>query len=100
MQEKDITIAAETDRVYLNTTGAIDIDDPTLGRRIRAAKSHSRSTIVWNPWIDKARALADLQDDDWMRMVCVETANVQPEAVTLAPGEQHVMTLTVTAAAR
>ena len=101
VQERDISIAAETDRVYVNTTGAIDIDDlPTLRRRIRVDKSHSRSTIVWNPWIDKARAMADLQEDDWTRLVCVETANVQPHAITLGPGHEHVMSLTVTVSSR
>ena len=100
VQEKDIAIAAETDRVYVDTTNAIDIDDPTLKRCIRVDKSHSRSTIVWNPWIDKARAMADLQDDDWTRLVCVETANVQPHAVTLGPGDEHVMSLMVTVSPR
>ena len=100
VQERDISIAAETDRVYVNTTGAIDIDDPTLRRRIRVDKAHSRSTIVWNPWIEKARAMADLQDDDWTRLVCVETANVQPHAITLGPGDEHVMSLAVTVSSR
>ena len=95
VQGGDITIVAETDRVYIDTTRSVDIDDPTLGRRIRVDKAHSRSTIVWNPWIEKARAMADLHDDDWTRLVCVETANVQPHAVSLAAGEQQVMTLTV-----
>jgi glucose-6-phosphate 1-epimerase len=99
LQEKDITIAAEIDRVYVDTTSAIDIDDPTLGRRIRVDKADSRSTIVWNPWIEKARAMADLHDDDWTRLVCVETANVQPQAVVLGPGEQHAMSLTVSVSA-
>jgi glucose-6-phosphate 1-epimerase len=96
LQEGDIAIAAETDRVYLNTAGAVDIDDPALRRRIHVSKQNSQSTVVWNPWIDKARALADLQDDDWARLVCVETCNVAASAIALAPGQQHTMTLTVT----
>jgi glucose-6-phosphate 1-epimerase len=95
-QSGEIAIGSETDRVYLETAGTVDIDDPALRRRIRVAKSHSRSTIVWNPWIDKGRALADLQDDDWTRMVCVETANVGPQAFALEPGQRHGMSLAVT----
>ena len=95
VQAQDITVTAETDRVYVNTASAVDIDDPTLRRRIRVDKARSQSTIVWNPWIEKARAMADLQDDDWTRLICVETANVSPDAVTLQPGGQHVMSLTV-----
>ena len=98
LQEGDIAFAAETDRVYLNTAGAVDIDDPTLRRRIHVSKQNSQSTVVWNPWSDKARALADLRDDDWTRLVCVETCNVATSAIELAPGQQHTMTLTVTVA--
>lgn len=100
VQASDITIAAETDRVYIDTTSAVDIDDPTLNRRIRVDKAHSRSTIVWNPWIEKARAMADLQDDDWTRLMCVETANVQPHAIALGPGEQHLMSMIVAVSPR
>lgn len=96
LQAGDISITAETDRVYLNTAGAVGIDDPTLRRRIHVSKQSSQSTVVWNPWIDKARALADLQDDDWTRLVCVETCNVAASAIELAPGARHTMTLTVT----
>jgi D-hexose-6-phosphate mutarotase len=58
-------------------------------------KDHSRSTIVWNPWIAKARAMPDFGDDEWRGMVCVETANVGSAAVTLHPGEQHRMTVSL-----
>ena len=97
VQEGDIAIAGETDRVYLDTTSAVEIHDPTLRRRIAISKADSQSTVVWNPWIEKAHTLADLQDDEWKRMVCVETANVAPAAVALQPGEQHTIALTVTA---
>lgn len=95
VQEGAITIAAETDRVYVDTAGRIDVDDSILRRRIHLGKTHSRSTVVWNPWIEKSRALADLQDDDWRRMVCVETANVRPHDVALGPGARHVTSMTV-----
>jgi glucose-6-phosphate 1-epimerase len=96
LQRGEISIAGETDRVYSNTTSATAIHDPALKRRIHVGKSHSQSTVVWNPWIDKARALADLQDDDWTRMVCVEAGNVHPDGIVLAPGQEHRMALSVT----
>lgn len=98
VQRGDVTVTSETDRVYLETTGAVAIDDDVLRRRTRIVKEHSLSTVVWNPWVDKARALSDLRDDDWTRMVCVETGNVSPSAVQLAPGQQHTMTARVTVA--
>jgi D-hexose-6-phosphate mutarotase len=87
-----IAIAAETDRVYLEATGTVTIEDPGWQRRIVVSKSGSATTVVWNPWIARARAIADFGDDEWPRMVCVETANAGDAAVSLAPGATHVMT--------
>ena len=90
-QQDEIAIISETDRVYLDTTGAIEIEDPALNRRTRVTKENSRTTVVWNPWIEKAHALSDLADDEWKRMLCIETSNVSAYSVTLSPGQQHRM---------
>lgn len=88
-QHGDITFDSETDRIYLATDATCEIHDPVLYRRIQVAKQGSRSTVVWNPWIDKSRAMADFGDDEYPGMVCVETANAADDAVTLAPGAEH-----------
>jgi glucose-6-phosphate 1-epimerase len=90
-----VRFTGETDRVYLDTVETCIIEDPGMGRRIRIAKSGSRSTVVWNPWIVKAGALPDFGDDEWRGMLCVETANIGHEAVGLEPGRTHVMTATI-----
>ena len=42
-------------------------------------------TVVWNPWIEKAKAMSDFQDDGYLNMVCVEVGTVAAP-ITLAPG--------------
>jgi glucose-6-phosphate 1-epimerase len=91
VQQGEIAITAETDRVYLNTADAIELDDPALHRRARVTKENSRTTTVWNPWVGKAHALSDLGDDEWKQFICIETCNAGDFAVDLAPGEQHAM---------
>jgi glucose-6-phosphate 1-epimerase len=86
-----ITIEGETDRVYLDTTGTTTVADPTWSRQIHIKKSGSNATVVWNPWIAKAKAMADFGDDEWPRMLCVETANAASNAITLASGATHEM---------
>ena len=71
--------------------GPVDVDDTALRRRVRTVKDRSLTTVVWNPWVTKARALADLADDEWSEFVCVETCNVAAFAVQLEPGQQHTM---------
>jgi glucose-6-phosphate 1-epimerase len=87
-----IAISAETDRVYLDTTATVTIEDPGWDRRVVVSKTGSATTVLWNPWVAKARAMPDFGDDEWPRMLCVETANVGEQALTLAPGATHVMT--------
>jgi glucose-6-phosphate 1-epimerase len=94
-QTGGITVASETDRLYVDTTTAVYLDDPTLGRRIVVSKTGSCSTVVWNPWIAKSAAMPDFGDDEWTGMTCVETVNAADNAVTLGPGEQHTTTATI-----
>jgi glucose-6-phosphate 1-epimerase len=90
-QRGEIAIVSETDRVYLNTKAAIELEDPVFRRRTRVAKENSLTTVVWNPWVQKAHALPDFADDEWIQMVCIETSNVSDFALDLAPGQQHRM---------
>jgi len=91
MEHGDIAITTETDRVYLNTEREIELEDPVLRRRVRIVKENSLTSVVWNPWMQKARALSDMGDDEWTQMVCIESSNVAEFAVALAPGQQHTM---------
>lgn len=90
-----IHFEGETDRLYLDTAATCIVADSGLRRRMVVSKSGSASTVVWNPWIAKARTMPDFGDDEWRGMVCVETANAGPAAVTLEPGETHLMTATI-----
>jgi glucose-6-phosphate 1-epimerase len=90
-QRGDVTIAKETDSVYLDTAGTVELHDPAMRRRIGIAKENSRTTVVWNPWADKTKAMSDLGDDEWKQMICIECANTGNAAVDLAPGQQHSM---------
>jgi glucose-6-phosphate 1-epimerase len=87
-----LTLAKETDSVYLDVPGGLAITDPGWGRRIVIAKTGAASTIVWNPWPEKAAAMADLGADNWHGFVCVETGNVADDRVTIAAGATHEMT--------
>lgn len=42
-------------------------------------------TVIWNPWVEQARELADFGDDEYPNMVCVEAGHVS-SPVILLPG--------------
>src|SRR4029079_1856444 len=52
--ENILRITSEVDRTFLDTQETIEIFDSSLARTILVEKTGSNSTVVWNPWIDKA----------------------------------------------
>jgi len=91
-QQGAIQFSQETDRVYINSSATCVIEDPGFKRRIHIAKHGSQSTVVWNPWTDKANRMGDLgQPDGWREMLCVESANAWDNRLTVAPGTQATL---------
>lgn len=86
-----ITFTTETDRLF-RSTGTVVLNDPVLGRTLTVTKENSANTIVWNPWAEKAAAMPDFGDDEWLSMVCIEAGNAVENAITLRPGEEHRLT--------
>ncbi len=86
IQRGAIAIDREVDRIYLDTASDVTISDHSRKRRIVVSKAGSLSTVVWNPWIEKARRLADFGDDEYGRMVCVETVHAARDSRVVAPG--------------
>lgn len=93
-----VTLESEVDRIYVGTEDAVIVTDPSLGRRISVAKAGSASTVVWNPWIDKAARLGDLGPDGYRRFVCVETANAGSDRRIIVPGGSHTLRTSIAVA--
>jgi len=89
--ESPLVLTGETDRPYLNTMTPVNVVDPVYKRRITVDKSNSRSTVVWNPWSILSAKLPDMEPSCWLTMLCIETANVGEDLITLPPGGHHIM---------
>jgi D-hexose-6-phosphate mutarotase len=88
-QQGGIVIESEVDRVYVDTPADCVIEDKGLKRAIRIAKTGSLSTVVWNPWTEKANKMGDFGENGFRNMVCVESANAFDNLVTVKAGETH-----------
>ncbi len=84
-----VTIGGEVDRIYTGVTGDLAIDDESLGRIIHITSKGCSTAVIWNPWAATAASMADLDDDDYKKMICVETANAGPETVEIAAGSYY-----------
>jgi len=92
VQQCDLAISSQTDSAYLNARDGVELLDPGMRRRIRLAKVNSLTTVVWNPWREKASELRDLGEGQWTQFLCIEASNILDAAVELAPGQEHRMT--------
>lgn len=95
VQEGAIRFTQETDRVYLNTPDTVTVDDPALKRKLQIDKRGSQSTVIWNPWTDKANRMGDFTSDAWPQMVCVETACIADNAIIVDPESAHTLTASI-----
>ncbi|KAJ5811989.1 hypothetical protein N7474_008290 [Penicillium riverlandense] len=74
-----LAITEETDRVYQGLEPTVPItvsttDDKTLFSITREALT---DVVVWNPWVEKAKGMADFAPDDaYKNMICVEAGTV------------------------
>jgi glucose-6-phosphate 1-epimerase len=93
-----LRLTETTDRVFLDTRESCTVTDPVLSRRLVVDKSGSATTVVWNPWLEKAETMADLGHDEWRSMLCLEAANAADDAIHLAGGQRHTMSVVIRAA--
>ena len=89
-----LRIARETNRLYQDIAGPVEISDENLKRTIRVEKFNSNSTVVWNPWTTQ-KMPDDFDPVEHARMVCVEAGNIKRNKIFLAPGKTDALKVTL-----
>ena len=92
-----LEITKETNRVYPNHAGTVEIRDANLKRTIRVEKFNSQSTVVWNPWTTQ-KLPDDFDPAEHRQMVCVESGNVKQNKILLAPGKTSALKVVLNSA--
>ena len=87
-QEGVVTIASEVDRIYHDVSNTMIIDDKALNRCIQILSQGNKTAVVWNPWKKISAEMADLEDADYKRLLCVETTNAASDVIAIAPGQE------------
>ncbi|MCA9133789.1 MAG: D-hexose-6-phosphate mutarotase [Planctomycetales bacterium] len=90
-----IRFTQETDRIYSGSVQEIYVVDGQRDRTVVIRPSNSRSTVVWNPWIEKSQRMPDFGDDEYRHMCCVETANVADQRLSIPAGGRSRTGLTL-----
>jgi glucose-6-phosphate 1-epimerase len=79
-----VRVDDEIDRIYAGVRAPLVLTDAQ--RRLRIEAANFPDVVVWNPWQEKAAAMADLQPTDFRRFLCVEAALIE-QPVRLAAGD-------------
>jgi glucose-6-phosphate 1-epimerase len=85
---EDVVFTGPVDRVYVDSPQVVAVYSDGDERRYLITKEGFSDSVVWNPWIEGARAITDLHPDEYQNMVCVESGNVVTPVV-VQPGEVH-----------
>ena len=93
-QETHLKIEEEVDRIYKSMASHL-VRDLSNHRSIFVDKAGSRTTVVWNPWKQRSKEIADLPDNDYKEFLCVETANAWSDRPTVRPNMSHTLTTTI-----
>ncbi|MPC17576.1 Glucose-6-phosphate 1-epimerase [Portunus trituberculatus] len=80
-----VTVNEWTDRIYQNTPLEHIITNVVSGRKMRMQKYNLVDTVVWNPWVEKAKEIPDFGEEEFPNLVCVEAGHVS-SPVILPPG--------------
>jgi glucose-6-phosphate 1-epimerase len=75
-EAKKLTVADEIDRVYLQAPKKIEVEDIGNSRRVEVRSAGFKDAVVWNPWAEKVTGFIGLDNDDYAKMICVESAQV------------------------
>ena len=80
-----VMVDSEIDRVYRDVKRPQLLQAGNLSLGIQS--QDFPDVVVWNPWVDKCGALADMPADGWRHMLCVEAA-VAETPVLVPAGEE------------
>jgi glucose-6-phosphate 1-epimerase len=80
-----VSIDAECDRIYFDVATPLAMTDGSSTLAIDM--EGSRDVVIWNPWVEKCAALADMPPDGYREMLCIEAADIGVPP-SLGPGQR------------
>lgn len=87
----EIRVEQEVDRIYIDAPSETSIVDHKFDRKILIKTKGSKTTVVWNPWTEISKNSKDLEDDSYLKFICVEAANAAEDIVAIALNESHTL---------
>ncbi len=93
-----LSINAAIDRVYTQPENTIFISDSQ--RTLSVTNSGHNAAVIWNPWREGAESMADMNNDGYQTMLCVEStyyAASLSESKVIQPEESFTISTVISA---
>ena len=90
-KEGPLKIDQPIDSVYQKAPGRVTLTDQGYQRCLQIINEGNTSEVLWTPWIEGARAFADMPDDGYLTMLCIESAITAPHGVTVPAQGEHLL---------
>lgn len=88
-QSGALTLTTPIESVYVGHVGDVVLHDGA--RDIVMRQDNGHSVVVWNPGAEGAKGFADMPEEQFEHMVCVEAGNALDDAYQLEPGASHTL---------
>ncbi|MBV7364229.1 D-hexose-6-phosphate mutarotase [Actinomycetaceae bacterium TAE3-ERU4] len=86
--EGNLESLCKIDRVLYEAPQLV-VRDHYLKRDITISSTGASNLIIWNPGAEGAKTIADMEDNEYRQMLCVEAGRIYDKAVSLEPGQSH-----------
>jgi glucose-6-phosphate 1-epimerase len=72
--EKALHVSQAVDRIYTQANEVTHLNEHA--RTLSIVHQNHSDVVVWNPWKEGVMQLADMKEEDYTKMLCIETARI------------------------
>ncbi|ABM04103.1 Aldose 1-epimerase [Psychromonas ingrahamii 37] len=93
--DSTLQITGPIDAIYKKALSPITLSDKQFNRQLIIDNSGNDAEVLWTPWIAGAKAFADMPDQGYKTMFCIESAITNKSGVRVKPGHSHSLSTTI-----
>lgn len=91
----ELRINGPIDSIYQKAADAVVLHDRGFKRQLTITDSGNDSEVLWTPWVAGAQAFADMPDNGYQTMFCIESAITRQKGQDVAAGQTHKLTTVI-----
>lgn len=87
--DSTLIIDQAIDSIYKKSAKGIVLADEGFKRQLIMTNKGNDSEVLWSPWREGAQAFADMPDNGYQTMLCIESTITEAQGQLIEAGEKH-----------